>query len=252
MADLNKIAAFLDRELRVSKFTDSSNNGLQVQNSGSIKKICCGVDASGEMFEAAARRGANMIVCHHGLSWADSLKRITDLNYKRLSYLIKHDIALYACHLPLDAHPRYGNNALICKALGLRRLRGFGNYHGSVIGLQGELPRPMAYADFKKLAGKTIGCKLQTMDFGKKTIRTVAVVSGGAGDMLDEAGHGKLDVFLSGEPVLHAYNSAREYGINAVFAGHYATEVYGVRALAGLLKKRFMIEAEFVDLGILY
>ena len=245
MADLNKIMTFLDRELKVSEFTDSSNNGLQVQNSGSVKKICCGVDASIEMFEAAARRGANMVVCHHGLSWAD-------LNYKRLSYLVKHDMALYACHLPLDAHPRYGNNALICKALGLRRLRGFGNYHGSVIGFQGELPRPMAYKDFKKLAAKTIGRELLTMDFGKKTIKTVAVVSGGAGALLDEAGREGVDVFLSGEPSLQAYNNAQEYGINAMFAGHYATEVYGVRALAGLLKKQFRIEAEFVDLGIRY
>jgi dinuclear metal center YbgI/SA1388 family protein len=252
MADLNEIVTFLDGELRISKFTDSSNNGLQVQNSGSVKKICCGVDASMEMFEAAARGGANMIVCHHGLSWADSLKHITDLNYKRLSYLIKHDIALYACHLPLDAHPRYGNNALICKALGLRRLRGFGNYHGTVIGFQGELPRPMAYKDFKKLVVKTIGRELLTMDFGKKTIRTVAVVSGGAGALLDDAGREGLDVFLSGEPSLQAYNNAQEYGINAMFAGHYATEVFGVRALAGLLKKRFRIEAEFVDLGIRY
>jgi dinuclear metal center YbgI/SA1388 family protein len=252
MADIGKIAAFLDKELRISEFSDSSNNGLQVGNSGSAAKVCCGVDASMEFFMEASRRKANLLVCHHGLSWGDSLKRITGINYKRVSFLIKHDMALYASHLPLDAHPRYGNNALICKALGLRHLRGFGVYHGTELGFQGELPKPMKREDFKKLVRKVMGHGLQTMDFGKTTVRSVAVVSGGAGDQLTEAGEKGVDVYVSGEPVLHVYSCAQEYGINAVFAGHYATEVFGVRALAGLLRRRFKIDAEFVDLGIQY
>jgi dinuclear metal center YbgI/SA1388 family protein len=252
MVDTHKIAAFLDKELRVSEFSDSSNNGLQVENSGCVTKICCGVDASMEFFVEANRRNADFVVCHHGLSWGDSLKRITDLNYKRLSFLIKHDMALYASHLPLDAHPQYGNNALICKALGLRHLRKFGKYHGVEIGYQGELPRPMKREDFKKLVSKAMGRELQTMDFGKTTVKSVAVVSGGAADQLMEAGQKGVDMYLSGETALHVYSCAQEYGINAIFAGHYATEVFGVRALAELLGRRFNVAAEFVDLGIKY
>ena len=102
-----QLAAFLDRELRVADFADTSHNGLQVGNSAPIRRICCGVDASAEFFEESLKRGANFLVCHHGISWGDSLRRITGLNYERVSFLIRNNMALYACHLPLDAHPRH-------------------------------------------------------------------------------------------------------------------------------------------------
>jgi len=208
------------------------------------------VDASMEFFEAARDRGADLLVCHHGISWGDSLKTITHLNYSRLSFLIKNDMALYACHLPLDAHPRYGNNAQICRALGLTKTRPFGEYHGMMIGFEGRLPRPMGYARFKNLVSKVTGSSLQTMDFGKKTVRTVAVVSGGAAAQTEEAGQKGIDAYLSGEPSLQAYILAQEYGINTIFAGHYATEVFGVRSLAKLLGRKFKVETEFLDLGV--
>ena len=117
MVSAERVGEFLDRELHVTDFKDSSNNGLQVDNSGRVGRVCCGVDASLEFFEAAQRRGADMLICHHGLSWNDSLKRITDLNYRKIAFLMRHDMALYACHLPLDAHPRYGNNAVLARML---------------------------------------------------------------------------------------------------------------------------------------
>ncbi|MEI6970721.1 MAG: Nif3-like dinuclear metal center hexameric protein [bacterium] len=248
---LGQVAALLDRELRIADFKDSSNNGLQVENSGTVRRICCGVDASMEFFEEAAARKADLLICHHGLSWGDSLKRITGLNYKRLAFLLANDMALYAAHLPLDAHPRLGNNALICRALGLKKVRPFGLYGDRRIGFAGELPKPMAYGAFKALVGRVTGGRnLQSMDFGRKTVRSVGVVSGGAADEIAEAGEAGLDVYLSGEPKLSAYHLAREYGINAIFAGHYATEVFGVRALGAMLASRFKVEAGFIDLGI--
>lgn len=250
MEKLEKIVSFLDKELNISSYQDSSNNGLQVESKGRIKKICCGVDASMEFFGAALHRSADMVVCHHGISWGDSLKYITDINYSRLSFLINNDIALYACHLPLDAHPRYGNNILICKALGLHKIQSFGEYNGFPIGFKGVLPRSVSYESFKKKVAKVTAGKLQTMDFGPGKIRSVAVVSGGAADGVMEAGLAGIDVYLSGEPKLSAYSVAQEQGINAVFAGHYATEVFGVRALAGVLEKKFNVKAEFIDLGI--
>jgi dinuclear metal center YbgI/SA1388 family protein len=252
MTAAEAIAAFLDRQLRVPAFADSSNNGLQVANSGRVRRICCGVDANMEFFREARKRGADLLVCHHGISWHDSLKRLTGLNYRRVAFLMQHNLALYACHLPLDAHPTLGNNARICRALGLGRLRRFGLYRGVEIGYEGRLPRAVAYGAFKKLVRDVTGGRLRTMDFGGKTVRTVAVVSGGGAEELAEAGQKGMDAFVSGEPTLAAYGQAQEYGINAIFAGHYATETFGVRALVPVLRRRFGIPVEFADLGVPY
>jgi len=253
MKDLTSITGFLDAELNVADFPgDSANNGLQVENMGRVNRICCGVDASLDFFEAAQRLGADMVVCHHGISWGDSLKRITGANYRRISFLMENDMALYACHLPLDAHRLHGNNALICKALGLRGIKGFGLYHGMTIGFEGKLPRPMDYKDFKKLAAKITGGEVRSMDFGKNKVSTVAVISGSASDLINEAGEKSIDVFLSGEAKLSAYGLTHELGINAVFAGHYATETFGVKSLAILLKKKFGIPVEFIDMKVPY
>lgn len=252
MTKLAAIVSYLDKELRISEFEDSSNNGLQVGNSGKVKKVCCGVDASLPFFEQAAARGADLVICHHGISWGDSLKYLTGMNYRRVKHLLKNDMALYACHLPLDAHPRHGNNAIIFEKLGLVKRRGFAEHRGALIGYAGELPKPMRYESFKKLVSKIAGNEIQTMDFGKKTIKTVAIVSGGAPGDIEGAALENADVFVSGEPNLVARNLAEEYGINGVFAGHYATETFGVKALAGVLKKKFGIKAEFIDMEIEY
>ncbi|MCX6992734.1 MAG: Nif3-like dinuclear metal center hexameric protein [Kiritimatiellaeota bacterium] len=251
MKSLGTIVSFLDRELDLRAFTDESHNGLQVENSGKIFKVAVGVDASLAFFEEAARRKAQMVICHHGLSWGDSLKRISGLNYRRLKFLLDHDMALYACHLPLDAHPRLGNNAQIAKALGLRQLKPFGLYHGRLIGFCGSLPEAMPYAAFKSRVQRVMGNTVATMDFGKRKVRTVAIVSGGAdAEQIDEAGQKGIDVYVSGEPRLVAYHLAQEHRINAIFSGHYATEVFGVKALARRLSSRFGLKTEFIDMGI--
>ncbi len=253
METLARITAFLDRELKPENFQDSSHNGLQVENSGRIRRICCGVDASMAFFEAAHKRHADLLICHHGISWGDSLARVTDINYRRLKFLLAKDMALYASHLPLDAHPLHGNNACIAKALGLRALKPFGTYHGQNIGFTGQLPKAVDYAAFKKMVTEVLGGPaLQSMDFGKKRVRSVAVVSGGASDLAEEAGRAGIDVYLTGEPVLAAYAVAAEYGINVLYGGHYATEVFGVRTLGNLLAKHFAVEAEFIDLAVPY
>jgi dinuclear metal center YbgI/SA1388 family protein len=250
MPTIRTITAFLDKELRIADYQDSSHNGLQVGGAGRVARVCCGVDASLAFFEEAQKRGADLVVCHHGISWGDSLARITDLNYRRVAYLVRHDMALYACHLPLDAHPRHGNNILLARALGIQRPRRFGMYNGMEIGFAGALARPVSYARFKQRVARVTGGALQTMDFGRKTVRRVAVVSGGGAAEAAEAGRKGIDVYVSGEAGLVAYSLAQEYGINAVFAGHYATERFGVRALGELLAKRFKIQAEFIDLNV--
>jgi dinuclear metal center YbgI/SA1388 family protein len=251
MAELGKIVAALNRELNIEAFQDSSHNGLQVEGPGTVSKVCCGVDASMEFFEQAHARGADLLICHHGLSWGDSLKRITDLNYRRLSYLLEHKLALYACHLPLDAHASLGNNAGIARALKLRDCVPFGEYNGSLIGFAGRLAKGMAAERFRDFVARQLkATEVRCMPFGPERVRSVAVVSGGAAAEVAEAGRKGIDAYVSGEPSLVAYSLAQEYGVHALFAGHYATEVFGVRALAGFIRRRFRIEAEFVDFGV--
>lgn len=253
MPKLQDITDYLNTLLKLETFKDSSNNGLQVQNSGRVKKIACGVDADMTFFEAAHERGANLLIVHHGMSWTDSLKRITGMNYQRVEYLIRNDMALYAAHLPLDAHPRYGNNILLCRNLGLKNCRPFGDYHGQMIGFRGELPRSVSFDGFCKLVRSGVNPNVQTMPFGGKKVKRVAVVSGGAGaDLLAQAAGDGVDAFLSGEPTLAAWGVARDMGIHVVYAGHYATETLGVSALARHLRQRFKINAEFIDFAVPY
>ena len=253
MQKLEKITAYLDKLLKIDAFADGSNNGLQVQNSGKVKKIACGVDADLATFEAAHECGADLLVVHHGISWGDSLKRITDMNYERIAYLMRNDMALYAAHLPLDAHPRYGNNALICRLLGLHNIRPFGSYHGQVIGFQGELPRAVTFDVLFENVRKKLNPEIRTMPFGGKRVKRVAAISGGGGaDLLAEAARAGVDAFISGEATLAAWGVARDMRIHAVYAGHYATETLGVSALAKCLKQRFKIPAEFISLDVPY
>ncbi len=249
---LDKLVSFLDRELAIAKFKDDSHNGLQVANSGRVTKVCVGVDATLPFFEKAAACGADLAICHHGLSWSDSLKRITGLNYRLLSFLLKHDLALWACHLPLDAHPQLGNNACLARALGLRACRPAFDYHGQMIGVCGALPQPVLFTVFQKLVARVVGNEVRVLDFGRRTVRTVGIVSGGGASQIDQAAELGLDVYVTGESNLYAYNLARQEDLNAVFAGHYATEKCGVQAVGRLLRRRFGLPVEFVDMGIVY
>ena len=247
---LTPLVAALDRELKITAFQDSSHNGLQLANDGRVTRIACGVDANLEFFEAAHRRGADLLLCHHGLSWGASMARLTGLQYRRVAFLVKNNMALYAAHLPLDAHRRLGNNAQIARALGLRGLRPFGRYHGQLIGWAGRLPHPTAYSAFKEQVEHLAGHRVQAMEYGPKRVRTVAVVSGGAADLVEEAGQKGFDVFLSGEPALQARTPAMEYGLHALFAGHYATELFGPRALGRWLGQRFHVPVDILDFRV--
>jgi dinuclear metal center YbgI/SA1388 family protein len=250
MSDLKRIAAFLNEKMRIEDYPDASHNGLQVENEGKVKKVCCGVDASMEFFEKAAALGADMLICHHGISWGDSLKRITGLNYRRLDFLFKHNLALYACHIPLDAHASMGNNALICSALGMRRKTLFGDYRGRLIGYYGSLPRSRKFHSLVTQVETILGCSVRSLDFGADTVRKVGVVSGGGSDWIEDASRLNLDVFLTGEATLAGYNLAKDCGMNVIFGGHYATESFGVKALGRMLENEFSIEMEFIDLKL--
>jgi dinuclear metal center YbgI/SA1388 family protein len=248
-----KLTAFaerLDRLLAVGKFKDCSNNGLQLANRGEVTRVLAGVDASLRLLREAEARGADCVVCHHGISWGDSLARLTGLNHALVSFALSRNIAIYAAHLPLDAHPKLGNNAQLCRALGLGRARPAFSYHGETIGLVGAYPRALSRDAFHARVRRAVSADLRTLDFGPARVRTVGVVSGGAADMADQAAALGADVFLTGEASLQGYVLAENLGLNVVFAGHYATETFGVRALAELLPRQLGLPAEFADFRI--
>ena len=248
---LATLVAALDSHLCIDAFRDSSNNGLQVACSDKpIRRVCCGVDASLAFFEAAAAQGADLVVCHHGLSWNDSLKYITGLNYRQIACLIENDMALWACHLPLDAHATLGNNFGLARALGLRALKPFGDYHGTMIGCRGTLPRALNVDAFRKRLADELRTDIRVLPFGRSTIRTVGVVSGGAAAEVEQAASAGLDAYVSGEPTLQGYNLAEQLAVNAFFGGHYATERYGVQAVGEWLTQRFKLAATFIDLHL--
>ena len=245
-----RIARFLDDTLRTDAVRDASNNGLQIASDGPVSQVAVGVDASLRFLKEAAAQGADFVICHHGISWGDSLKRITGFNYELVSFAIRHNIALYASHLPLDAHPLYGNNAQLCKALGLTRLKPAFAYHGETIGFIGHLPKAIPFGDFCATVAEQVNAECRQVAFGAKDVKTVGVVSGGASDMVCQAAELGVDVFLTGESSLQGYTQAENAGMNVVFAGHYATETFGVRALAKRIAQQFRIPATFIDFGI--
>lgn len=249
---LQRVTQFLDRTLQNQSFTDSSNNGLQIENRGAVSSIVVGVDASLRLLQAAKDEGADFVLCHHGLSWGDSLKRLTGLNYELASFAITNNIAVYASHLPLDAHPQYGNNAQLAKLLKLQQVKPAFQYHGNTIGVTGVLPKAITFEAFCATVGTTISPDYRALAFGPKKIRTIGIVSGGAAEMITDAQELGLDAFLTGEPSLQGYTQAENLKMNAVFAGHYATEITGVRSLANLLTRQFGVSSTVIDFKITY
>jgi dinuclear metal center YbgI/SA1388 family protein len=249
----HEIAALLDAELALGAYKDVSNNGLQVENQGPITKVATAVDASIETFEAAAAAGAQLVIVHHGLSWGNSLARITGLNYRLIACAIRLNLAVYGAHLPLDAHKQLGNNIQIAKALSLQHITPFLDYHGQKIGFAGELPNPLSQDEFVARVNDVVqNPTLTRLDFGKAMIRTVGICSGGAPEGVEQAAAAGLDAYLCGEANLVAYNLARQLNMNAYFAGHYATERFGVKALGHWLAEKTALPVTFIDFNLPY
>ena len=242
-----ELKEFLDEVLRIGEVEDLSLNGLQVENSGEVKRVGLSVDASLKAFKEARKRNMDMVLVHHGLFWGKP-EPIRGSLYERIRELILGDIALYAAHLPLDMHPEYGNNAQAMKLLGIHETGDFGNYHGTVIGKDGLLDEPMNREGFAGLLEEKLGGKVFVWPFGKEVIRRIAYVSGDALSLLPEAVEKGYDAYVTGEPRHSYYWYAYESGINVFFAGHYVTERLGVLAVGELLREKFGLEVEFLEL----
>ena len=243
---LKNITSFLDKELALAVFPqDESANGLQVEGSKTIKKIGIAVDACDYVFKKASENNVDFLFVHHGLIWG-GLKNIRGLTKKRIKALFDSDISLYACHLPLDWHPEYGNNIQLLKLLNIKKMDEFGEYHGKKIGYWGRIKNEITLKAFTSDVDRILHTKTTFVNFGRK-VRNIGVVSGGGWFAINEAEKYGIDTFLTGEPSHSAYTLAEEMKVNLVFAGHYATETLGVKAVGEMLKKKFGGAVEFID-----
>mgnify|MGYP006287454927 CR=1 FL=1 len=227
---------------------DPSKNGIQVSRSESpIRRVAFTVDAAMEPFEAAAEWGAQALVVHHGLFWGHE-QTITGTHYQRLKFLLDQDMGLYACHLPLDAHLGVGNNAVMAKTLGLENLVPFGEYKGLPIGVKGVLPKPLTPTEVAETLFGSAEVPIRILPFGKEKVRSLGLISGGAPrDAMTAADEG-LDLFITGDAAHTVYHNCRERGINVMFAGHYATETWGVWKLSEKLRQEKGVETRFFDI----
>jgi dinuclear metal center YbgI/SA1388 family protein len=244
----DELVAYLDDYLRIQAIEDRSNNGLQVEGREEVERLALAVDASLAAFEAAAEAGAQMLLVHHGLFWGEPIL-VTGVHRRRLGQLFEAGLSLYAAHLPLDFHREVGNNVTLARRLHLEEAMPFGDYKGHPAGVAGllaeALPLDRFAAQVEEMLGKPL---LKVWPFGSPSVQRVAVVSGGAGFLVDQAAAAGADVYLTGEVSHSAYHQARELGLNVVFGGHYATETAGLEALGEHLADHFGLETEFVDL----
>jgi dinuclear metal center YbgI/SA1388 family protein len=243
MADADELIRYLDDLLDPSAFDDLCPNGLQVPGPRRIDRVVTGVTAQRALFERAIEERAQLVLVHHGLFWSFAPVGLTPRLAERLRPLFRHDVALAAYHLPLDAHPEVGNNALLADALGAG-----GHVAFAEIGRGATFAEPLPAAELFARVARVTGREPLVFDAGPPEVRRLAIVSGGAAGKLDRAIAEGYDAFLTGEPKENVMADAREGGIHFIAAGHYATETLGVRRLGDLLAGRFGIDHVWIDI----
>lgn len=246
--ETRELIAYLDEYLRVQEIEDTSQNGLQVEGPAEVRKVAFAVDACQAAADGAVAAKAQLLIVHHGLFW-EKPRRLVGPLFRQVRTLILGGCGLYAAHLPLDAHPEVGNNAVLARQLGLRDTRPFGRYHGVEIGVAGTLEPPIP---IPTLIGRLIQIlqvpPVRVLAHGAPEAQRVAVISGDAVSMLEQVAEAGLDTFITGEARHGAFHPVAELGVNVLFAGHYATEAVGLKALACHLEEKFGLETVFLDL----
>ena len=239
--DLSELCGRLDERLDTAAYADldASANGLQVgPEAGEVETVAVAVDAAQATAAEAIDRGADLMITHHGYVWG-SLDRVTGRTYDRVAPHVEHDLPLYVAHLPLDGHQELGNAAGVADLLNLRDREPFGAVGPAYAGQRGTAREPYSAIGLREtLAAGTEGDQpVRMLDFGPEELREIAVVTGSGADYLDEAVAAGADALVTGEGKQQVYHEAREAGVTVALAGHYATETFGVRALAGLCEE---------------
>jgi dinuclear metal center YbgI/SA1388 family protein len=243
---LAQIVRHCDTLLRTRdiKDYDGAVNGLQVENHGAVTRLVAAVDASPATVRKAIAAGADLMLVHHGLFWSPR-QPWTGTNYALLRLLLENNLAIYSSHLPLDAHPRLGNNVQLCNALGFRALKPFFVSRETALGFQAATR--LNRDELALRLAKAVGGRVEVIPGGPAVCRRIGVVTGGAGSELKKAVAEGVDTFITGEGPHWTFALAEELGVNVLYAGHYATETFGVRALAAHLAQRFRVPWSFID-----
>jgi dinuclear metal center YbgI/SA1388 family protein len=246
MTSLPEIVDYTNDFLRIREIGDWDNalNGLQIENSGDVTKIGASVDASTRVLTAAAKQNVDLLIVHHGLFW-QGLQPVTGTLRRQLELAFENNIALYSAHLPLDLHSEVGNNAQLAAALGFTSIQPFFEEKGQLIGVKARISLPRNEVD-RKLQ-KALTGPVKAFMFGPRKTGTIGIITGGAGSEIYKVAQEAIDTFITGEAPHWAAVAADELGMNLLLGGHYATEVFGVKALAAHLSKRFKIPWAFID-----
>jgi len=243
---LKKIIEHCDAILRINTIEDFDGacNGLQVENHGTVTRIAATVDAGPATVKLAIAAKADLLIVHHGLFW-NVRQPWTGKNYELFQLLAENNLAVYSSHLPLDFHPKLGNNAILCAVLGLKHLRPFLLKDGQHYGLQSRtrISRSVLVSRLQQ----AIGDNVTLIPAGSVACECIGVITGGAGDFLQKAAEERIDTFVTGEGPHWTYALAEELGVNVLYGGHYATETFGVKALAAHLSKKFRLPWTFID-----
>lgn len=248
-----QVATFLDERLATSAFPDypPALNGLQLDHRGPVRKVVAAVDYSRRTVDAAIAAGGNLLLLHHGMFWGGN-QRLVEHAYARLRDLVTHDIAVYASHLPLDAHQELGNCAQLASRLGLTVSGRFGQYQGVAIGVMGDadLPVDELMTRARAFASSYGGDARASHEVIGQHCRRWAILTGAGADSatLREARDRGIDTLIVGEGPHHTTVDAAEHGVTVIYAGHYATETLGVQALLRLVEAQFAVPTEFLRL----
>ena len=244
MASLQKITAFCDKRTRRHEIKDFKGacNGLQFENKGVIQKVGASVDAGLIPFQKAVDRNVDLLIVHHGMYWSP-LQPITGVKFQKVNTLLNGGLAVYSSHLPLDCHSEIGNNALLAKEIGLQPTGTFLDYEGTDIGL---ITEGISRLDLIEKLQKTFDNKVQSIEFGSEKPNKIAILTGSGSSAVSELKRIGVDTLITGELRQNHYNQAQEEGLNLYLCGHYATEVYGVCALAKEISQKFEIPWEFI------
>lgn len=244
---LNDIASYADGYLKINEFSDYCPNGLQVEGQAQIDKIACAVSASLSVVERAIDWGAQCLLVHHGYFWKNERTVITGMKKRRLQMLLSADVSLLAYHLPLDAHPIVGNNAQIAHRLGVGDLQALQKNKKTPIGNVGMLASPVNIQEFVESCEQTFDRQAIHVNGGPELVQKIALCTGGAQHMIEDAVEHQADVYLTGEISEQTVHIARECGLHFIAAGHHATERYGAQALASHLAEKFNLQQRFFD-----
>lgn len=244
-ASLADVVSFLDDYLRVDQTRDYPRalNGLQVEAEGPVTQFAVAVDASEKVIHGV-KDWADLLIVHHGLFWGGN-GPLTGPLFRKVKALVESGTALYSVHLPLDSHAEVGNAAVLARSLGLKGMEPFGDYEGAPVGWRGKVGTSVA--DLKTNLEDVLGGPVKVLPGGPDPIESVAVVTGGGASFIGEAAASGVHALITGEANHHHVLESAELGVTTLLGGHYATETFGVKAVADLLKDRFMIEGTFVD-----